>query len=70
MGEGHRLLGDYRGGGDMRVGSLVKVRYRDKRIDKIGVITSIGSPNPVAQILWLNGEEGAIHTKWLEVLCK
>ena len=24
MGERHRLLGDYRGGGDMRVGDLVK----------------------------------------------
>ena len=70
MGEGHRLLGDYRGGSDMRVGSLVKVRYRDKRIAKIGVITSIGSPNPIAQMLWLNGEKGAIHTKWLEVLCE
>ena len=54
----------------MRVGSLVKVRYRDKRIDKVGVITSIGSPNPIAKVLWLNGEEGAIHTKWLEVICK
>ena len=54
----------------MRVGSLVKVRYRGDRVEKIGVITSIGSPNPVAQLLWLNGEKGAIHTKWLEVLCK
>jgi hypothetical protein len=24
MGEGHRVLGDYRGGSDMRLGSLVK----------------------------------------------
>ncbi len=54
----------------MRVGSLVKVRYRGTRIEKIGVITSIGSPNPIAQLLWLNGEKGAIHTKWLEVLCE
>ena len=54
----------------MRVGSLVKVRYRDKRVDKIGVIVSIGSPNPIAQMLWTNGEKGAIHTKWLEVLCE
>ena len=69
MGEGHRLLGDYRGGGDMRVGSLVKVRDL-YRVEKIGVIISIGSPNPVAQTLWLNGEKGAIHTKWLEVICE
>ena len=27
MGERHRLLGDYRGGSDMRVGSLVKGRH-------------------------------------------
>ena len=54
----------------MRVGSLVKVRYRGSRISKIGVITSIGSPNPVAQILWANGEKVAIHTKWLEVICE
>ncbi len=53
----------------MRVGSLVRFRYRDHKT-KIGVITSIGSPNPIAQMLWLNGEKGAIHTKWLEVLCK
>ena len=54
----------------MRVGSLVKVRYRGSKIAKIGVITSIGSPNPIAQMLWLNGEKGAIHTKWLEVICE
>ena len=53
----------------MRVGSLVRVRYRDNKIVKIGVITSIGSPNPIAQLLWLNGETGAIHIKWLEVIC-
>ena len=54
----------------MRVGDLVKVRYRDNKIVKIGVITSIGSPNPIAQMLWLNGEKGAIHTKYLEVICE
>ena len=70
MGERYRLLGGYRGGSDMRVGSLVKVRYRGSRTAKIGVITSIGSPNPIAQMLWTNGEKGAIHTKWLEVVCE
>ena len=54
----------------MRIGSLVKVRYRGSRTAKIGVIASIGSPNPIAQMLWTNGEKGAIHTKWLEVLCE
>ena len=53
----------------MKVGSLVRFKYRNHLV-KIGVITSIGSPNPIAQILWGNGEKGAIHTKWLEVLCK
>ncbi len=56
----------------MRVGSLVKVSFRTSLgVDsKIGVITSIGSPNQIAQMLWLNGETGAIHTKWLEVICE
>ena len=54
----------------MRVGDLVKVRYRGSKRDKIGVVTSIGSPNPIVQLLWLNGEKGAIHTKWLEVICE
>ena len=54
----------------MKVGSLVKVRYRGTKIVKMGVIISIGSPNPVAKLVWANGEKGAIHTKWLEVLCE
>ena len=50
----------------MQVGTLVRHRYGRNHKVKIGVITSIGSPNPVAQILWGNGEKGAIHIKWLE----
>ena len=53
----------------MRVGSLVRIVYRSDWV-KIGVITSIGSPNPIAKVLWANGETGAIHTKWLEVICE
>ena len=53
----------------MRVGSLVRFKYRNKRV-KIGVITSIGSPNQVAKLLWTDGDTGAIHTKWLEVVCE
>ena len=52
----------------MRVGSLVKVRHRGSRIAKIGVITYID--RQIAKLVWANGEKGAIHTKWLEVLCK
>ena len=53
----------------MRIGSLVKFRlYTDP--EKIGIVTSISSPNPIATVLWANGETGAIHTKWLEVICE
>ena len=55
-------------GGIMRVGSLVKVRHRGSRKAKIGLITFID--NEIAKLVWANGEKGAIHTKWLEVLCK
>ena len=54
----------------MRVGSLVTKRYK---YSGIGVITSIGSPNTGSQIvkvLWSNGETSAIHTNFLEVICK
>ena len=54
----------------MRVGDLVKVRYRDNKIVNIGVITSIGSPNPIAKVLWTDGKTSAIHTKWLGVVCE
>ena len=53
----------------MQVGSLVQIAYRHDWI-KIGVIISIASPNPIAKVLWANGETGAVHTKWLEVVCK
>ena len=51
----------------MRVGSLVRVSYRSDWV-KIGVITFID--NKIAKLVWSNGEKGAIHTKWLEVLCE
>ena len=69
MGKGHRLLGDYRGSSDMRVGTLVKIVYRSDWV-KIGVITSIGSPNPIAKVLWADGKTSVVHTKWLGVVCK
>ena len=52
----------------MRIGSLVKVRHRGGRKAKIGLITFID--NKIAKLVWSNGEKGAIHTKWLEVLCE
>ena len=70
MGEGHRLLGDYRGGSDMRVGSLVTSRFHHS----MGVVLLVD----------IHFGEEWVHVKWikdtsldpfqythdLEVLCK
>ena len=69
MGEGYRLLGGYRGGGDMRVGTLVKhIEY-----EYIGVVISQG----VAYCdRWLvHYDNGVVRDRWcseceLEVLCE
>ena len=55
MGEGHRLLGDYRGGGDMRVGSLVKhIEY-----EYIGVVIQQGVSR------WLvHYDNGVVRDRW------
>ena len=53
----------------MRIGTLVKIVYRSDWV-KIGVITSIGSPNPIAKVLWADGKTSAVHTKWLGVVCE
>ncbi len=53
----------------MQIGSLVKIVYRSDWV-KIGVITSIGSPSPIAKVQWTDGKTSAIHTKWLELICK
>ena len=53
----------------MKIGSLVRIVYRSDWV-KIGVITSIGSPNPIAKVLWTDGKTSAVHTKWLGVVCK
>ena len=53
----------------MRVGTLVKIVYRSDWV-KMGVITSIGSPTPIAKVLWADGQTGAVHIKWLEVVCE
>jgi len=51
----------------MQVGDLVKpIGFDDKR----GIIWRIGSPNPIARIVWDDGLMGAIHIKFLEVVCK
>ena len=55
MGERHRLLGDYRGSSDMRVGSLVKtLPTAGKQL--IGVVIDTGLTRN--KILWNNGASG------------
>ena len=68
MGEGHRLLGDYRGGGNMRVGTLIK------RIEfgYIGVVTQQGVSSCDRWLIHFINMEGY---RWcseceLEVLCE
>ena len=51
----------------MKVGDLVKF-HDGKFHNKIGVVWQIGSPNPIARILWSNGKRGFIHIKFLEVI--
>ena len=68
MGERHRLLGDYRGGGDMRVGSLVK----RIEFDSIGVVTQQGVSTCDKWLIHFINLEGY---RWcteceLEVLCE
>jgi len=52
----------------IKVGTLVVDHWG------IGVITSIGSPTPIAKVLWGNGETSAIHIEHIpvlwEVVCK
>ena len=55
-------------GEPMKVGDLVK--RKDKRHNKAGLLWRIGSPNPIARILWDDGSAGAMHIKDLEVVCK
>jgi len=51
----------------MRIGTLVTKRYK---YSGVGVIQSIGSPNPIAKVLWCNGETSAMHINFLEVVCR
>ncbi len=64
MGEGHRLLGYIRGGGDMRVGSLVKhIEY-----GFIGIITKHHCKDWL--VVWTdNVWNGYCSECELEVLC-
>jgi len=51
----------------MKVGDLVR-HNKHFGDEMVGIITSIGSPVPIARILWLNGKRGAINMRSLEVI--
>ena len=50
----------------MEVGDSVK--RKDNKHNKAGLLWRIGSPNPIARILWSDGSAGAMHIKYLEVI--
>jgi len=65
----------------MKIGDLVKQKSHwvvanawmagtelDKPPERVGVIWRIGSPNPIARIVWTDGSMGAMHIKFLEVI--
>ena len=78
MGEGHRLLGDYRGGSDMRVGSLVQYSHEWCDDTHIGVVTGYWfhdvSEEEHTLVHWIvgkyMGDTDAILVSDLEVLCE
>ena len=51
----------------MQVGDLVR-HNKHFGVEKVGIITSIGSPVPIARILWSDGKHGAINIKFLKVI--
>ena len=51
----------------MKVGDLVRHK-KHFGAERVGVVCAIGSPNPIAKILWRNGDRGAMHIKFLEVI--
>ena len=60
----------------MQIGDLVRLKPYDNPNSgifyhsKVGVLWAIGSPNPIARILWSDGRDAAVHIKFLEVACK
>ena len=74
MGEGHRLLGDYRGGSDMRVGSLVKFVGSNHVGVVVGYWLHDVSEEEHLLVRWIigkfTGDTDAIPVLDLEVLCE
>lgn len=78
MGERHRLLGDYRGGGAMRVGSLVKFGHDWCDDTHIGVVVGYWTHDDFEEehtlVHWIIGKHvgdtDAIIESDLEVICE
>ncbi len=72
MGERHRLLGDYRGGGDMRVGSLVMWVTKNADDCDLGVVSDIA--DKYITVHWCDGTTiehiKDVVSNSLEVLCE
>ena len=51
----------------MKVGDLVR-HNKHFGDEMVGIITSIGSPVPIARILWSDGRRGAINIKFLKAI--
>ena len=57
----------------MKVGDLVRLKPYDNGYgsfyhSKVGVLWAIGSPNPIARILWSDGKDAEVHIKFLEMV--
>ena len=71
MGEGHRLLGGYRGGGDMRVGSLVQWKWEREMDFTYGVGIIVKNCGNKVYVQWANlSFLQLIYKDYLEVLCE
>ena len=74
MGERHRLLGGYRGGSDMRVGSLVKFVGSNHVGVVVGYWSHDVSEEEHTLVYWIIGkyvgDTDAIIESDLEVLCE
>ena len=51
----------------MQVGDLVR-HNKHFGAEMVGIIISIGSPVPIARILWADGRRGAMNIRSLEVI--
>tara|TARA_Y100001963_G_C6613018_1_gene367978 strand:- start:130 stop:297 length:168 start_codon:yes stop_codon:yes gene_type:complete len=51
----------------MKIGDLVRQKKHFGK-ERVGIIWTIGSPVPIARILWSDGQQGAINIRFLEVI--